>query len=97
MASALTAPPAASDDGPMFRRTRRGGRVQDAQLTVQSIRQIVKMRARAAGIKGRISGRSLRVGSAQSLTTAGAELPEQMNAGPLLPNAGSRGGAMADR
>ena len=42
---------------------------------------IVKRRAADAGIEGRVSGHSLRVGSAQSLRDAGATVTELMDAG----------------
>ena len=46
-------------------------------------------RARDAGVQGRISGNSLRVGSAQSLTNAGATLAKMQSAGrwrsPVMP------------
>ena len=48
---------------------RRGGR-----LTARSIRQIIIQRSKAAGVDGRVSGHSLRVGSAQSLANADASL-----------------------
>ena len=45
------------------------------------MREIVKRRADQAGIEGRVSGHSLRVGAAQSLRDAGAKMPELMAAG----------------
>ena len=59
-------------DGPLFRRVRRGGRVEgDPGLrpSVNAIRRIIRSRAAAVGIEGRVSGHSLRVGGAQSLAT----------------------------
>ncbi len=47
----------------------------------QSVRQIVKDRAQAAGIAGRISGHSLRVGTAQSLAREGAGEVEMQTMG----------------
>ncbi len=52
-------------------------------------------RAAAVGLEGRISGHSLRVGYAQDLASAGAELTELMNAGrwqsPAMPAHYARG------
>ena len=51
------------------------------RLSTQSIRAIIQRRAQDAGIEGRVSGHLLRVGSAQSLTTAGASVVELQTAG----------------
>ena len=67
--------------GPLFRRVRKGGIVDAAPLSVESIRAIIQRWAREAGIAGRVSRHSLRVGSAQSLVSAGASLPELQQAG----------------
>ncbi len=67
--------------GPLFRRIRSGGRVTPSALTPTSIRRIVRGRAAGAGLQGRYSGHSLRVGSAQSLIERGATLPEVQLAG----------------
>ena len=81
--------------GPLFRRVRRGGHAVETRLNVRSIRRIVAERAAAAGIEGRISGHSLRVGAAQSLATAGASLVDMQNAGrwtsPAMPGHYARG------
>ncbi|MCY4019732.1 MAG: tyrosine-type recombinase/integrase [Chloroflexi bacterium] len=70
------------DSGPLFRRLSRAGNViGDRPLTAASIRCIVRQRGEAAGIAGRLSGHSLRVGSAQSLVRRGADLPALMQAG----------------
>ena len=66
--------------GALFRAVNHGGRV-GARLGVRSIRAIIQRRAVAAGIEGRVSGHSLRVGSAQSLAAAGAGLVELQEAG----------------
>ena len=68
------------DTGALFRRLYKNGR-PGARLTDRSARQIVKDRARAVGIKGFVSGHSLRVGSAESLAHAGASLVEMQQAG----------------
>ena len=62
------------DEGPLFRPVHRSGSVQPRALGVRSIRHIVQACAKAAGIEGRVSGHSLRVGSAQSLAEANASL-----------------------
>ena len=71
---------AAIDDGPLFRRIRKGGDVTSERLSARAIGMIVKAAAAAIGIEG-ASGHSLRVGAAQSLVRAGAQLPEAMLAG----------------
>ena len=68
-------------EGALFRAVHRSGRVQAKRLGSRSIRRILVCRARDAGLEGRISGHSLRVGSAQSLATAGASLVEMQIAG----------------
>ena len=92
-------------NGPLFRRLHRGGKVgHPASLSTVSIRNIIKSRCAAAGIRGRISGHSLRVGGAQSLAAGGASLVEMQLAGrwtsPTMPGHYARGqlagrGAMA--
>ena len=75
-------------DGPLFRRIDKGGAV-GGRVGVRSIRRIIVDRAERAGIDGRVSGHSLRVGSAQSLAAAGVGLVELQEAGdwksPLMP------------
>ena len=70
--------------GPLFRRVRKGGIVAPDALSPGSVRAIIQRRASAAGVTGRVSGHSLRVGSAQSLVSAGATLPELQQAGRWL-------------
>ena len=70
--------------GPLFRRIRKGGRVEATALTAKSIRAIIQRWAKVAGVSGRVSGHSLRVGAAQSLVSAGATLPELQQAGRWL-------------
>ena len=57
--------------GPMFRRVRRGAVVGTERIADRSLRRIIARRAADAGVGGRISGHSLRVGAAQSLAAAG--------------------------
>lgn len=72
---------AALEDGPVFRAVRKGGRTVGGRLNGDSVRRILRARAQAAGLEGRVSGHSLRVGSAQSLAAAGAGLVELQQAG----------------
>ena len=68
--------------GPLFRPINDTyNRVRKVAMHKDSIRRILKKRAKAAGIEGRISGHSLRVGAAQSLTAMGATLVELQIAG----------------
>ncbi len=70
------------DEGPLFRRVTRSGAVSGpAPLLPEAVRAIIRKRARAAGLDGRVSGHSLRVGTAQDLVCAGADLPALMQAG----------------
>ena len=65
--------------GPMFQRLDKAGR--RGRLSTVSVRAIVQRRAAEAGIEGRVSGHSLRVGGAQSLAAAGASIVEMQTAG----------------
>ena len=82
-------------DGPLFRRVRRGGKVEASAITDRAARSIIRDRAAAAGIEGRVSGHSLRIGAAQSLAAAGAGLVELQQAGrwdsPSMPAHYARG------
>ena len=83
------------DDGPLFRRIRRGDRVEASAITDRAARSIIQARAADAGIEGRVSGHSLRIGAAQSLAAAGAGLVELQQAGrwdsPSMPAHYARG------
>ena len=68
-------------EGAMFRRVRRGDHPTDARITARAIRSIIVRRAADAGVEGRVSGHSLRVGAAQSLAAAGAGVVEMQVAG----------------
>ena len=68
-------------DGALFRRIRRGEKVQATGLTTRAVQAIVTRIAREAGITGRFSSHSLRIGSAQSLVERGATLPQVQQAG----------------
>ena len=67
--------------GALFRRVRRANVVGDANISARAVRTIIAKRAAAAGVEGRISGHSLRVGAAQSLAAAGASVVEMQIAG----------------
>ena len=81
--------------GPLFRRLHRGGNVGgEKELSTASVRQIIKRRCTAIGVKG-VSGHSLRVGGAESLAAGGASLAEMQTAGrwrsPTMPGHYARG------
>ncbi len=86
---------ASISEGALFRPVHRSGCLRKGRLTEGSIRRIIIHRARDAGVEGRISGHSLRVGSAQSLATAGASLVEMQLAGrwqsPTMPGRYAQG------
>ncbi len=81
--------------GPLFRPLFKSGRLREGRLTERSIRRIIIQRARDAGVEGRISGHSLRVGSALSLASAGASLAGMQVAGrqrsPAMPGRYAQG------
>ena len=53
------------DGGSLFRPLYRSGWLREGRLTDKSIRRIIARRGKAAGVGGRVSGHSLRVGGAQ--------------------------------
>lgn len=63
------------ESGALFRPLR-GAAVSDTRLSAAAARKVIQRWARRAGVRGRVSGHSLRVGSAQSLAAAGATLVE---------------------
>ena len=68
--------------GALFRRIRRGDTVTAHRLTLNGARQAIKDAAELVGIPSdRVSGHSLRVGSAVSLAQAGASVVEMQGAG----------------
>lgn len=67
--------------GHVFRRMRRWDHITHEPLTTQSVSSILKHRAAAAGIKGRITSHSARVGGAQSLVQHQASLAEVLQVG----------------
>ena len=68
-------------EGPLFRWIRRSDNITDGRLTIDGVRKIIKRRAREAGVEGKISGHSLRIGSAISLAQAGASVVNMQVAG----------------
>lgn len=68
-------------NGALFRRIRRGDNITCDRLSVDGARKAIKRRAGEAGVKGVISGHSLRVGSAVSLVQAGASVVDLQVAG----------------
>ena len=68
--------------GPIFRGVLKGGgRVRDAALTDNEVATVLRVAKRARIDTSSVSGHSLRVGMAQDLIGAGAELPAVMVAG----------------
>ena len=68
-------------DGALFRWIRRGDNIAGTRLTIDGVRKIIQRRARAAGVEGKVSGHSLRIGSAVSLAQAGASVVNMQVAG----------------
>lgn len=87
-------------EGALFRRIHCTGAVAAQGMGPGSVRRVIVDRARAAGIRGRVSGHSLRVGSAQSLAKRGAGLVAMQKAGrwasPDMPARYTRSQAAAD-
>ena len=83
------------DSGSLFRRIRRGGKITECPLSPEAVRNIIKTRATNAGIKGRVSGHSFRIGSAESLIRAGGSLVDLQTQGrwksPSMPAHYARG------
>ena len=71
------------ESGPLFRKVDRHGQVWARSLTAAAVREMLRARSAEAGLDGadEVSGHSLRVGMAQDLIAAGAELPAVMQAG----------------
>ena len=82
-------------EGALFRGVNKAGRLGPGRLTGHSIRNIIIRWGKAAGVDGRVSGHSLRVGGAQSLASAGASLVEMQLAGrwesPVMPGRYAQG------
>ena len=63
--------------GALFRRVLKGGKATTARLTPEAVREIVEKQSQVfRGVKGRVSGHSLRGGSAVSLARGNASLVE---------------------
>ena len=69
------------EDDPLFRRVNKADVVDEAGVSARRMRDIIKRRAADAGIEGRVSGHSFRIGTAQSLRRAGTDPTELMEAG----------------
>jgi len=69
------------DAGPLFRSVRRGGHPTNDRLSDRAVRKIIARRAADAGVEGRVSGHSLRVGAARSLAVAGASVVDMQTVG----------------
>lgn len=70
------------EEGPLFCRFRKGDKpVPGQRITVNAARGIIKKAAKQAGIEGRVSGHSLRIGSTVDLVRHGAQTPEIEQAG----------------
>ena len=67
--------------GALFRRIRFQTHVTEDRLGVKGAREAIRRRATEAGVTGRISGQSLRIGAAVSLAEAGATVNEVQRAG----------------
>ena len=67
--------------GAVFRRVRRNNAAGAEHISARAVRTIIARRAAAAGVEGRVSGHSLRVGAAQSLAAVGASVVEMQLAG----------------
>ena len=69
------------ESGALFCPVDRWGHVSRTGLWPDSVRAAIKRRAKEAGIEGRVSGHSLRIGSAQELAERGASLAELQKEG----------------
>ena len=65
----------------LFRSIRKGGHIQQTGMSTQGIRKNLKHYVSEAGLQGRFSGHSFRVGTAQSLAQRGATLTQMQTAG----------------
>lgn len=68
------------ESGPLFRPII-NERATGGRLSGSSVSRVIKVRAAACGLPGRISSHSIRIGSAQSLMMAGASLVDLQTAG----------------
>ncbi len=83
-------------DAPVFVRLHKGGqRAGSEPISATALRAIIARRCANAGVEGRVSGHSLRIGAAQDLAAAGASLVEMQQAGrwlsPTMPARYARG------
>lgn len=68
-------------EGPLFRRIHKGDRISDTRLSANGVRHIIQQRSAVLKNDKRVSGHSLRVGSAVSLAQAGATLVDLQDVG----------------
>ena len=82
-------------DGRLFRSLNRAEKVSGPGLSARSVRTIIQSRLCQYGVDGRVSGHSLRIGTARSLAAAGAGLAALMEVGrwksPTMPAHYARG------
>lgn len=69
------------ENAPLFRAVRKGGHIQQDGVSVQGVRKNLKAYVNDAGLQGRYSGHSFRVGTAQSLAQRGATLTQMQTVG----------------
>ena len=82
-------------DGPMFRPIHRDHHYgMKRKMTTYTVREVIQSRCKAAGLTGRISGHSLRVGTTESMAIGGASDADMQRVGrwksPLMPARYSR-------
>ena len=69
------------ENGALFRRLHKGDKVSDSRLSANGVRYIIQQRSKVLRDDKRVSGHSLRVGSAISLAQAGATLVDLQDVG----------------
>ncbi|MCY4159693.1 MAG: tyrosine-type recombinase/integrase [Bacteroidetes bacterium] len=66
---------------PLFRSMRRGGIILPHGISVRAVRKNIDLYTKDAGLRGRFSGHSFRVGTAQSLAQKGATIAQMQTVG----------------
>jgi len=72
---------AVDESGPLFHAVQKGGKIQPRGLSARAVRKNIQAYAERLELKGRFSGHSFRVGTAQSLAREGATLPQLLYVG----------------
>lgn len=72
---------ALDESGPLFHAVRKDGKIQPRGLSTRAVRKNIQAYAERLELKGRFSGHSFRVGTAQSLAREGATLPQLLYVG----------------